>query len=227
MLSPVPSTRGLPTHLREQTATLKAVLSAPLGCKHPSHLAGPLPSHSCTLTAPELCPFPSHRATRVPQAVHGPHTTSKPKPQGPSRLCSATTFPCDLGQVPEPQGAAAGSGSRNPSRQAARNWTPPKHERKRAAQAQPHPPDRLRAAALAQQKGRGQIPPVVPGDARLPHTAGSARWAQLTPLHTVLPATFPSRGCFAPLRKQKKTNPSHYRCLPCGAGLGETKKHLW
>lgn len=185
MLNPVPSTRGLQTHLRKQAATVKAVLSTPLGCKHPSHLSWLLPSHSCTLTAPELCPFPSQCTPSCPCTPH-------PKPQGPSHLCSATTSLVTLAKslspraLPQDPAAGIPPGKQHRARQ---SWTSPKHERKRAAQAQPHPPDCPRAAAWAQQKGSGQTPPVVPGSP----IQGGALPASAHPNPRF---AFPSRGFF-------------------------------
>lgn len=110
--------------------------------------------------------------------------TPRPEPQGPPHLCSATTFPCDLGQVPEPQGAATGSGSKNPSRQAAQSQAEPDISKTRAqvSSTSTAPSSRPSASSSLGSAERQWSDPS--GGPRLPHTGGST--ASLSSPHATL-----------------------------------------
>lgn len=132
MLRPVTSSLRTSNPLKKANSQAKSI---PLGCTCPSYL-----SHS-----------------------HSPsHARRKPKPWAPSCPCSATAFRHPLGQVPQPQGTAMGSSSRNPSRQAAQSQaapgerltTSPNLSASKRRKHEPRPPFQVQAVAWAKQKGR-------------------------------------------------------------------------
>lgn len=140
------------------------------------------------LTAVALPQLHAHSPKALPLFILLSHPcTPHPELQGPSHLCSATTFPCDLGQVPEPQGAAKGSGSKNPSRQATQSQAEPDISKTRAQASGTSTAPSSRPTVCEQQPGLSRKAVVRPLRwSQAPPYRGEHCQPQLTPRHASL-----------------------------------------